>query len=312
MRNFGDRLLDAIDEKENPSIIGLDSDFSKLPACIKEGREKEGDPFDAAAACMLEFNEKVIDEIAGIVPAVKLQSAFYEQYGPAGVRAFIETAGYAKKKGLLVVGDVKRGDIGSTSAAYASAYLGKSVLFGRTEAAFDMDAITVNPYLGSDGVKPFADEAKNSGKGIFILVKTSNPSSSEIQDLSCGARKVYEKVGELVHSWGKDAVGGRGYSSVGAVVGATYPQEARKLRRIMPHAIFLVPGYGSQGGGAGDVLPCFDGDGSGAIVHSARDVIFAYQKSGKDERFAQEARAAAIRMKEDITKALLEDGRKPW
>jgi orotidine-5'-phosphate decarboxylase len=312
MRNFADRLLDAIDAKKNPSIIGLDSDFSKLPAALRKGHEREGDPFDAAAACMLAFNERIIDAIADVVPAVKLQSAFYEQYGPAGVRAFIETSEYAKKKGLIVVGDVKRGDIGSTSAAYASAYLGKSVLFDGTESAFGLDCITVNPYLGSDGVKPFVDEARNTGNGIFVLVKTSNPSSSEIQDLTCGARKVCEKVAELVHSWGRDAIGGRGYSSVGAVVGATYPEDARKLRRIMPHAIFLVPGYGSQGGGAKDVLPCFDDDGSGAIVNSSRDVIFAYQKSGKDSRFAEEARAAAIRMKDDITKALLEDGKKPW
>lgn len=312
MKNFADRLTDAIDERRNPSVIGLDSDFSKLPAFIRDKHKGRGDPFDAAAACMLEFNECIIDSIKDIVPAVKLQSAFYEQYGPSGVRAFADTASYAKKAGLIVIGDVKRGDIGSTSAAYSAAYLGRSVLFESSKSAFDLDAITVNPYLGSDGVKPFLVDAKEMGKGVFVLVKTSNPSSSEMQDILCGGRKLYESVAELVDGWGRSLRGDCGFSSVGAVVGATYPQDAKKLRRIMPQAIFLVPGYGSQGGAAADVVPCFDQLGRGALVHSARDVIFAWQNKAKEERFGEEALKAALRMKDDIIKALTQAGKAPW
>jgi orotidine-5'-phosphate decarboxylase len=312
MRNFADRLVDAVDERKNPSVIGLDPDFSKIPSFLKEKHKGRGDPFDAAASCMLDFNKGIIDAVKDVVPAVKLQSAFYEQYGPPGVRAFAETASYAKKCGLITIGDVKRNDIGNTSAAYSAAYLGRSALFGSSEAAFDLDAITVNPYLGSDGIKPFLADAKDWGKGIFVLVKTSNPSSSEIQDLSCGGRKVYERVAGLVHEWGRDLRGEGDFSSVGAVVGATYPEEAKKLRRIMPQAIFLVPGYGSQGGKAADVVPCFNELGRGALVHSARDVIFAWQKKGKEERFGEEARDAALRMKDEIAKALATEGRTPW
>ncbi len=312
MKNFANTLNDAIEGKKNPSIIGLDSDFSKLPSFIRDKYRDYGDPFDAAGKCMLEFNRGIIDSVKGIVPAVKLQSAFYEQYGPAGVRAFLETAQYAKDKGLMVIGDLKRNDIGNTSRAYSSAYIGRSLLPSGSGAAFGLDAITVNPYLGSDGIKPFLDDVKK-GKGIFILVKTSNPSSSEIQDLVSGGRKIYEIVAGLVDGWGRDLRGKLDdYCPVGAVVGATYPEEARSLRRIMPRSIFLVPGYGAQGGSADDVVPCFNEDGLGALIHSARGVIFSYQKKGREEEYGEYAKAAAESMREDISAALKKAGIYPW
>ena len=305
MHNFADRLLDAIDMKQNPSIIGLDTDLEKVPAFLrKEFEDCSEDPFEAAAECIVEFNRVIIDNIRDIVPAVKLQSAFYEQCGSHGIRAFSETARYAAGKGLIVVGDVKRGDIGSTSGAYSNAFLGKVPLFGKKEKSLDLDCITVNPYLGSDGILPFVEDCKKYGKGIFVLVKTSNPSSGEVQDLVSGGRKVYERVAELVGKWGSGLAGKRGYSPVGAVVGATYPKEAAALRRTMPKSIFLVPGYGAQGGGARDVAACFNTDGYGAIVHSARDVIFAYQKAIREKEFGEAARQAAEKMKEEIASAL--------
>jgi len=210
------------------------------------------------------------------------------------------------------VGDLKRNDIGNTCAAYSSAYMGRTQLFGRSESVFGLDAMTVNPYLGSDGIKPFVDDCKRNGTGIFVLVKTSNPSSAEIQDLRCGGNTVYERVAELVHKWGLKAKNGLDdYSAVGAVVGATYPEDAARLRKIMPHAVFLVPGYGAQGGSARDVVPCFNEDGYGALVHSARGVIFAYQKTGRKD-YAAAAREAALAMKSDITEALGSAGLKPF
>ena len=311
--NFADRLLDAIDRKRNPSVIGLDTDVSRVPPhLVKEARARRGDGHEAAAESMLGFNKAVIDAIRDIVPAVKLQSAFYERHGPSGQEAFLRTAEHAKSRGLVVIGDVKRGDIGSTSAAYADAYLGPFELFGRMQEAYGLDAVTVNPYMGSDGVKPFIESAAGSGRGVFVLVRTSNPSASEIQDLVSGKRKVYEAVAGLVDGWGSGLVGERGYSPVGAVVGATCPKEAEILRRRMPRAIFLVPGYGAQGGTAADIAPCFAKDGRGALVHSARAVIFAYEKSVKPEDFTEAARTAAIRMRDDICASLKAAGKLPW
>jgi len=312
-KNFADRLMDAIDAKRNPSIIGLDSEFSKLPGFIKEdARNKSGSSAEAVFNALLRFNTAIIDSIKDIVPAVKLQSAFYEECGPAGMRAFLETARYAKNMGLIVVGDMKRSDIGNTSAAYSSAYLGRVHLFGSMEPAYDLDCITVNPYLGSDSMHPFLDDCRNFGKGIFVLVKTSNPSSSEIQDLLSGNKKVYEIVAGMVDRLGSGLAGKRGYSAVGAVVGATYPKEAEALRKLMPEAVFLVPGYGAQGGSAADIAPCFNRDGYGALVHSSRAVIFAFQKSGKEERFGAAAREAALQMKKEISAALREKRLYPW
>lgn len=296
MENFADGLMEAVNRKQNPSVVGLDSEFSKLPDSLKENSVESP---EAASNAMLEFNKIIIDSVRDIVPAVKLQSAFYEMHGSAGVRAFWETAKYAKSRGLMVIGDVKRNDIGNTSRAYSKAYLGSDSPF---------DCITVNPYLGSDGIKPFIDDVNANRKGIFVLVKTSNPSSSEIQDLVSDGKKIYEIVAELVNGWGQESIGSNGYSSVGAVVGATHPEEARRLREIMKKAIFLVPGYGAQGAGASDVIPCFNNDGRGAIVVSARGIIFA----SKGNDFGEAAKQAALRMKEDLSMALKDKGIYPW
>jgi orotidine-5'-phosphate decarboxylase len=307
--NFADRLLQAIDDRKNPSIIGLDTELSKVPVFLQEKHQKAGsDPFQQASACMLEFNEHILDAIKGIVPAVKVQIAFYEQYGWQGIRAFQETVARAKRLGFVVVIDGKRNDIGNTARAYANAHIGTVDVFGKKLAGFDADAVTVNAYLGSDGVQPFVDTIKQLGKGIFVLVKTSNPSSGELQDLSCDGRKIYEVMAGLVDRWGKETVGERGYQSVGSVVGATYPKEAESIRRLLPRSIILVPGYGAQGGGADDAMPCFNADGYGAVIHSARAVIYA--GSGPD--YAEKARAAAEKMRDDITVSLKKKGIYPW
>jgi orotidine-5'-phosphate decarboxylase len=296
MKTFADRLLDEIDRKQNPSVVGLDSDYSKLPDSLKQD-SVEGP--EAASSAMLKFNKVMIDSVRDIVPAVKIQSAFYEMYGHAGVKAFWETAGYAKSRGLIVVGDVKRNDIGNTSKAYSHAYLNRDSPF---------DCITVNPYLGTDGVKPFLEDVNANGKGIFVLVKTSNPSSVEIQDLVTDSGKVYERIAGLVAGWGSESGAASAYSSVGAVVGATYPKEAGSLRKLMPKSFFLVPGYGAQGGSASDVAPCFNSDGYGAVVVSARGIIFA----SRGDDFGEAARQAAMRMKSDLTRALRKRGICPW
>ncbi len=305
--NFADRLLEAIDSKRNPSVIGLDSDLAKLPNSLKQDfRERFGSNFEAVGKCIFEFNRRIIDSIKDVVPAVKIQIAFYEQYGHLGMKAFEETVTYAKQRGLIVIEDAKRNDIGNTAKAYSSGHLGKVDLFGESVRSMDVDCITVNPYLGSDGILPFLEDVKANEKGVFILVKTSNPSSNELQDLTSGNRKVYEILADYVNEWGLPMVGERGYSSVGAVVGATYPKEAAALRNMMSRSIFLVPGYGAQGGGVKDILPCFNPDGQGALIHSARSVIFAYEKTGKENEFDALAREAAIRMKDEITLALKE------
>jgi orotidine-5'-phosphate decarboxylase len=306
---FADRLLYEIDRKKNPSIVGLDTELHKIPETLRNKFElMHGDPFERAANCMLEFNKAIISAIKDIVPAIKVQVAFYEQYGHHGFRAFQETVRWGKEHGLLVIEDGKRNDIGNTARAYADAHLGEISVFGTKMPSIDVDCITVNAYLGSDGVLPFIDNVKRYGKGIFVLVKTSNPSSGELQDLFVGKKRVYEVMADLVHTWGKDAIGARGYSSVGAVVGATYPKEAVVLRAIMPNAIFLVPGYGAQGGGAEDVMPAFNKDGYGALIHSARAVIYA----GSEQDFAEKAKDAAISMREDIIAAMKDASICPW
>jgi len=293
VKNFADRLLEAIEEKQNPSVVGLDPRIENIPQNIRKNT--------TPANAILEFNYRIIDAVAPIVPAVKPQIAFYEQHGAEGIKVFIETIKHAKKKGLVVIEDVKRNDVGSTARAYAEAHLGK---------AFNGDAVTVNAYLGSDGVKPFIEKARH-GKGCFVLVKTSNPSSTELQDrkLADGSR-VYEAMAKLVNEWGRESIGSNGYSAVGAVVGATFPREAERLRELMPRSFFLVPGYGAQGGEAGDVVPCFNDDGFGAIVNSSREIIFAYKKRGG--RFDEAAALAAENMREALTLALKKNGKWPW
>jgi orotidine-5'-phosphate decarboxylase len=309
MHYFADRLIKAIKDKGSPICVGLDPRLKQIPSFIKDKHlAKEKDAFRAAAESIVEFNKGIIEAVHDLAPIVKPQVAFYEQYGPEGFRALLETAKYAKAKGLLVLIDGKRNDIGSTAEAYANIYLGKVDLFGEAVTVFDADALTVTPYLGVDGVKPFIEECKKYGKGIFILVKTSNKSAGDLQD-----RKVdncdmfnYELMASFVESWGADEVGESGYSSVGAVVGATYPKEAERLRKLMPRTIFLVPGYGAQGAGAADCKPCFNKDGTGAIINNSRGIIFAYEKRPEfgAEKYAEAARAAVEEMKRDIVAML--------
>lgn len=305
MQHFADRLTSRIKQKGTPICVGLDPRLKQIPKYIKEKHVKRHkDPFEAAAQSIFEFNKGIIDAVCEVVPVCKPQIAFYEQYGASGFRVFAETVKYAKEKGLLVIADAKRNDIGSTAEAYAKAFLGKIDLFDEEVSVIDADAVTVTPYLGFDGVKPFIEECKKFGKGIFVLVKTSNFSSGDLQDRETkdDDLKNYELVANFVESWGADEIGKSGYSFVGAVVGATYPKEAEKLRQLMPNAIFLVPGYGAQGGSAADCRPCFNQDGTGAIINNSRGIIFAYEKSDKyDEKsYADAARDAVLAMKRDL------------
>lgn len=310
MKNFADRLIEAVKAKGNPICVGLDPRLDKIPLHIKKEalNVENTTPLRAAADAIVEFNKGIIDAVADIVPVVKPQIAFYEIFGSEGVRAYEETLKYAKSKGLITIADAKRNDIGSTAEAYAQAFLGEVAIFeGEDEVVmpvFDADSITINPYLGWDGVKPFVEECHKYDKGIFVLVKTSNPSSGDLQDLQMAdGRSVYEITGYLLDSWGANEVGESGYSLVGAVVGATYPQQAAKLREIMPQNIFLVPGYGAQGAGAEDVKPCFNADGLGAIVNNSRGIIFAYERMDMSSAGYQEAaRTAVLEMKADLDK----------
>ncbi len=315
MENFADRLICAIEKKQNSSVVGLDPRLEQIPSYIQEKNIKKfGKNFKAAGEAILEFNKGIIDAVYEIVPAVKPQIAFYEQYGPEGIQAFIETVNYAKDKGLVTIEDGKRNDIKSTAAAYGNAHIGKVDVFGQEKPCFDVDAITVNAYLGIDGVQPFLENVKKYQKGIFVLVKTSNPSSGELQDLQSENQTIYEIMAELCNKWGENTEGKRGYSPVGAVVGATYPKQAETLRKIMPSCIFLVPGYGAQGGGADDVIPCFNKDGYGAIVNSSRGIIFAFKKDEKytEKDFVEAAHQAALKMKEDITSSMKKNNIYPW
>lgn len=294
-----DVLIDKIIEKNNPTVAGLDPKLDYIPNDIKEKAFKEyGVGFEGAAVAIFEFNKVLIDALYDIVPAVKPQSAYYEMYGIEGIKCLKKTIDYAKAKGMYVILDAKRGDIGATSEAYAAAYLGKTSIGDKLESAFDADCLTVNPYLGTDGIAPFIKECAANDKGVFILVKTSNKSSGEIQDLKSGGKCIFEHMADLVKEWGSEIVGTHGYSSAGAVVGATYPEQATALRAQMPRTYFLVPGYGAQGGGAKDVAPCFNKDGLGAIVNASRSIMCAYMKNGGTVGDA--ARAEAIRMRDDI------------
>ena len=298
-----DQLIEKIKEKNNPTVAGLDPKLDYVPEEMKrDAFAVYGETFEGAAAAILEFNKALINALYDIVPAVKPQSAYYEMYGIAGIKCLHETIAYAKKKGMYVILDAKRGDIGATSEAYAKAYLGETTLGSASTPAFDADCMTVNPYLGTDGVKPFVEQCAAHNKGIFVLVKTSNPSSGELQDLRADGGYIYEHVADLVKDWGGSVMGKYGYSSVGAVVGATYPEQAEALRRRMPHTYFLVPGYGAQGGQAKDVAKSFNADGLGAIVNASRSIMCAYQKNGGI--LGEAAREEAIRMRDDILSAL--------
>lgn len=298
-----DLLVKKIKEKSNPSVAGLDPKVEYVPQYIRDKAYKEyGKNLKGACEAIWEFNKGLIDALYDVVPAVKPQSAFYEMYGLHGEEVLHRTIDYAHEKGLYIILDVKRNDIGSTAEAYSKAYLGSVDIDGESFSPCPVDCVTVNPYLGTDGIKPFVDDCKALDKAIFALVKTSNPSSGELQDMMTGDRHIYEHVAELVNNWNTGTIGKSGYGAVGAVVGATYPEQARVLREIMKQSYFLVPGYGAQGGGAMGVKPCFNDDGLGAIVNSSRGIMCAYKKGGwKEEQFAEAARAEAIRMREDIT-----------
>ena len=296
------RLIERIAQLQNPSVVGLDSLLDYIPQHIKEEKFAQyGDTFDAAAQAILAYNKEIIDAICDIVPAVKPQAAYYEMYSWQGMWALCETVKYAQEKGMIVIMDGKRNDIGSTMQAYAKAHLGVSEVNGKELSAFDSDMLTVNGYLGSDGIEPLLPICDEKDKGIFVLVKTSNPSSGELQDQKIGDKSIYETMGAMCEQWGEKTQNSYGYSRVGAVVGATYPQQLSEMRQKMPHTFFLVPGYGAQGGGANDVAGAFDKNGLGAIVNSSRAILTAWKKAGTDGKdFAQQARKAALTMKEDI------------
>lgn len=298
-----DRLIEKIAETQNPTVAGLDPKLDYVPGYIKaDCFAQYGNTLEAAAEALLRFNKGLIDALCDIVPAVKPQCAYYEMYGWQGVRALAETMAYAREKGMFVITDGKRNDIGTTMEAYAAGHLGTVAVNGEQLAPFAGDALTVNGYLGSDGIKPLLKICGEQDKGIFVLVKTSNPSSGELQDQKLGDKTVYEVMGEKCEEWGESLPGKYGYSGVGAVVGATYPTQLQALRAALPHTFFLVPGYGAQGGGAKDVSYAFDSRGLGAIVNSSRGIMCAYQKEGCDERdYAGAARREALRMKTDIT-----------
>ena len=298
-----DLMIKKIIEKQNPTVVGLDPKLEMIPEHIKrKAFTDKGEDFFGAAAAILAFNCELIDAICDIVPAVKPQAAYYEAYGWQGMKALSETISYAKQKGLFVILDGKRNDIGSTMEAYGAAHLGKTVVQGRQLAAFDADALTVNGYLGTDGIKPLLDICQAEDKGIFVLVKTSNPSSGELQDLVLsGGKTVYRTVGHMTENWGTAVPGKYGYTGAGAVVGATYPQQLTELRKELPRTFFLIPGYGAQGGKAKDLTAAFDQNGLGGIVNSSRAVLGAWQKEGcAPESYAQAARRETIRMRDEL------------
>ena len=302
------KLVENIKKTNAPIVVGLDPMLNYIPDQVKAKAFAEfGETLEGAAEAIWQFNKEIVDKTYDLIPAVKPQIAMYEQFGIPGLAAFKKTVDYCKEKGLVVIGDIKRGDIGSTSAAYAVGHIGKVQVGSRSYAPFDEDFVTVNPYLGSDGVNPFIDVCKEEKKGLFILVKTSNPSSGEFQDQLIDGRPLYELVGEKVAQWGEGCMGDE-YSYIGAVVGATYPEMGKVLRKIMPKSYILVPGYGAQGGQGKDLVHFFNEDGLGAIVNSSRGIIAAY-KQEKYARFGAEnfgdaSRAAIEDMIADISQAL--------
>ena len=298
-----DALISHIREMDNPSAVGLDLRLDLIPDEIKkEAFERLGCGCEAVSEIFYYLNGKIIDAVCGIVPAVKPQIAFYEMYGAPGIEAYVKTVAYAAKKGMTVIGDVKRSDVASTAEAYSNGHIGWVSINGESLSVFGEDFITINPYLGGDSVAPFLINCEKYGTGLFILVKTSNPGSGQIQDLMTTDGCVHEIVGRLVSEWGAGLTGEYGYSSIGAVVGATHPKTAATLRGQMRYTFFLAPGYGAQGGGAKDAAACFDSSGGGAIVNSSRAIIGAWMESGVDFDIA--ARNAAVKMRDDIRSAL--------
>lgn len=302
------KLIANIKKTNAPIVVGLDPMLSYVPEQVQKKAYAEfGETLEGAAEAIWQFNKEIIDHTYDLIPAVKPQVAMYEQFGVPGMAAFKKTVDYCKEKGLVVIGDIKRGDIGSTSAAYATGHLGRVQIGSKSYVPFDEDFVTVNPYLGSDGVNPFIDVCKEEKKGLFILVKTSNPSSGEFQDQLIDGKPLYELVGERVAQWGESCMGEE-YSYIGAVVGATYPDMGKALRKIMPKSYILVPGYGAQGGKGKDLVHFFNEDGLGAIVNSSRGIIAAYKQEAYakfgPEHFGEASRAAVEAMVADISSAL--------
>ncbi|MCQ2539177.1 MAG: orotidine-5'-phosphate decarboxylase [Acetatifactor sp.] len=304
------KLITKIQKTNAPIVVGLDPMMKFVPEYIKQAAFAEyGETLEGAAEAIWQYNKGIVDAIYDLVPAVKPQIAMYEQFGIPGLVAFKKTVDYCKEKDLVVIGDVKRGDIGSTSEAYAVGHLGKVQVGSKMFAGFDEDFATVNPYLGSDGIKPFTKVCLEEKKGIFVLVKTSNPSSGEFQDRLIDGKPLYEHMGEKVAAWGAECMPESGnYSYVGAVVGATYPEQGKILSKVMPNTFILVPGYGAAGGEGADLAHFFNEDGLGAIINSSRGIIAAYQQeayaSYGEKNYADASRAAVIAMREDIASAL--------
>lgn len=294
-----DALIERIIGMQNPTCVGLDTSFEYLPEEMRAGAKD----FSAAAERIFEFNKKLIDSLYDVVPSVKVQIAYYEMYGVSGLRAFEETLRYAAEKGLIAIADAKRNDIGSTAACYSAAFLGETAVEGNGFRAFPADYLTVNAYLGTDGVQPFIKDCAERDRGIFVLVKTSNPSSGELQNkLLADGTPVYEYMGALVEKWGEGTEGKYGYSAVGAVVGATHPEEAARLRKLLPHTFFLIPGYGAQGGNAAMLKCCFGERGLGGVVNNSRGILCAYRKNGGTWYGA--AREAALAMQRDLSETI--------
>ena len=312
MQNFSDHLIAIIRKKNSCVVVGLDPHFKLIPDDIKQKFLNLHKPsLEYAARVILEFNIQVIDIITPYVGIVKPQIAFYELYGWWGIWAYAETIKYAKEKGLIVIGDVKRGDVPTTAEAYANAHIGEVYVNDTIETPFAADAVTVNPFLGTDSILPFIQTAKKYNKGIFILVKTSNPLSGEFQNLICGKKKLHEIIAEKTNEWGKDLIGKEGYSAIGAVVGATFPKEITTLRKVMPIAFFLVPGYGAQGATVQDIKYCFNKDGLGAIINASRSILYAYDISPWKEKYGitawkEATREALIKMNEEINEIFLD------
>ncbi len=305
-----DLLIQKIKETNNPTVVGLDPRLDFVPSYIKEeAYEIYGKTLKGAAQSYLKFNKEILDAVHDLIPAVKPQVAMYEQLGAAGIEAYIETIEYAKSKGLVIIGDIKRSDIASTATSYAEGHIGLVRVEEEQFEVYKEDFITLNPFLGIDSVEPYFDACKNRDKGLFLLVKTSNPNSGQIQDLRVGNQYMYEYVGQLVSEWGKDMIGKYGFSKIGAVVGATHKEQGIALRQQMPHTFFLVPGYGAQGATAEDLAGCFNKEGLGSIVNSSRGIIAAYKNakySGQfsEKDFAQASRQAVIDMKNDLNRVL--------
>lgn len=305
--NAIDNLIEKIKKTNNPTVMGLDPRYEMLPKCVTN---KYSQDLEGVAKAIIEYNKALIDATYDVIPAIKPQIAFYEMFGIPGMEAFKETCRYAKEKGMIVIADIKRGDIGSTAQGYSNAFLGRTPIGEKEEAIYDVDFITVNPYMGTDCVKPFIEDCKKYNKGIFILVKTSNPSSGELQDLKLENNKeVYRQVTDLVEKWGEELRGEYDYSSIAAVVGATYPEQLEQIRKVAPHTYFLIPGYGAQGGKANDIALGFDANGLGGIVNASRSLMCAYKSDRwkeqyTEEEYAKATRAEALRMKDELNQAI--------